>query len=79
MIRTSPWGRRSAGFSLDDAARIRTLIVAGRPVECPHCGFPLETTVGKDREPGTTDDARVCLVRCHGCGRSLVIRQPAGC
>jgi hypothetical protein len=62
--------RRSAGFSLDDAAKIRRMIVTDVPSECPQCGFPLEATVGNDRDLG------IWLVRCHGCGRSLVLQQP---
>ena len=70
MPRVSVSARRSAGFSLDDAARIRQMIVSDSPSECPQCGFPLEATVGKDGDRG------VWLVRCHGCGRSLVMQQP---
>ena len=70
MPRTSVSMRRSAGFSLDDAARIRQLILSDSPSECPQCGFPLEATVGKDGE------RNIWLVRCHGCGRSLVMQQP---
>lgn len=70
MPRVSVAARRSAGFSLDDAARIRQMIVSGKPSECPHCGFPLEATVGTDGDRG------VWLVRCHGCGRNLVMQQP---
>jgi hypothetical protein len=68
--RVSVSTRRSTGFSLDDAARIRRMIVTDSPSECPQCNFPLEATVGKD------GDRSVWLVRCHGCGRSLVIQQP---
>ncbi len=46
------------------------MILSGKPSECPHCGFPLEATVGKDGDRG------VWLVRCHGCGRNLVMQQP---
>lgn len=70
VLKVSNAPRRSAGFSLDDAARIRQMIFAGTPSECPQCGFPLEATVGKDEGRG------VWLVRCHGCGRSLVMQQP---
>jgi hypothetical protein len=68
--RVSVSARRSAGFSLDDAARIRQMIVSDSPSECPQCGFPLEATVGED------GDRSIWLVRCHGCGRSLVMQQP---
>lgn len=46
------------------------MIVSDSPSECPQCGFPLEATVGKD------GDRSIWLVRCHGCGRSLVMQQP---
>jgi hypothetical protein len=62
-------GRRSAGYSLDDAANIRRMISAGAPAECPQCGFQLEATIGSD------GDRNLWLVRCHGCGRGLVILQ----
>jgi hypothetical protein len=70
VSRASASTRRSTGFSLDDAARIRQMIVTESPSECPQCGFPLEATVGNDGDRG------VWLVRCHGCGRSLVIQTP---
>ncbi len=55
---------------MDDAARIRKMILTGGVAECPQCAFPLEATVGKD------GDGNVWLVRCHGCGRGLVVLQP---
>jgi hypothetical protein len=69
MLRTSTRMSHGAGYSLDDAARIRQAVQAGAAGECPHCQFPLDATVGKDGERD------VWLVRCPGCGRSLVIRQ----
>lgn len=54
---------------MDDAARIRKMIISGGVAECPQCAFPLEATVGKDGE------GNVWLVRCHGCGRGLVVLQ----
>ena len=68
-LRPSVGARRSAGFSLDDAANIRRMIAGGAAAECPQCGFPLEATVGSD------GDRKLWLVRCHGCGRGLVILQ----
>lgn len=68
-LRPSVGARRSAGFSLDDAANIRKMITAGGVAECPQCGFPLEATIGSD------GDRKLWLVRCHGCGRGLVILQ----
>jgi len=72
--RVSVSARRSAGFSLDDAARIRQMILSGKPSECPQCGFPLEATVGEATVG--KGDGGVWLVRCHGCGRNLVMQQP---
>ncbi len=69
-LKTPP--RRSAGYSLDDAASIRKAIAGGGAAECPQCRFPLEATVGSD------GDRNVWLVRCHGCGRGLVILQAPG-
>ena len=71
MLRTSSRTSRGAGYSLDDAARIRQAAQTGVPVECPHCQFPLDATIGKDGE------GDVWLVRCLGCGRGLVIRHGA--
>jgi len=45
------------------------MITADGAAECPQCRFPLEATVGSD------GDRNVWLVRCHGCGRGLVILQ----
>jgi hypothetical protein len=72
MLRTSTRMSTGAGYSLDDAARIRQAVQAGAAGGCPHCAFPLDATVGKDGE------REVWLVRCHGCGRSLVIRRGMG-
>ncbi len=71
MLRTSNRMSRGVGYSLDDAARIRQAVQAGAAGACPHCEFPLDATVGKDGERD------IWLVRCHGCGRNLVIRQGA--
>ena len=71
MLRTSNRASRGTAYSLDDAARIRQAVQGGAPAECPHCQFPLDATIGKDGERD------VWLVRCHGCGRGLVIRHGA--
>ncbi len=71
VLKTTVVPRRSTGYSLDDAANIRKMICSGGVAECPQCGFPLEATVGRDGE------RNVWLVRCHGCGRGLVILQPS--
>ncbi|MEK6609501.1 MAG: hypothetical protein AABZ35_01110 [Gemmatimonadota bacterium] len=60
--------RWSPGFSLDEAARIRRMIVtrAGR-MACPYCDAELKPTVGLDGQQ------RVWLVRCDVCNRSIVV------
>jgi len=66
-LHSSP-GRRSSGFSLDEATTLRRMVMAHADrVACPACGCPITPTVG-----GTTDD-RVYLVRCPACARGLVI------
>jgi len=50
------------------------MILSGKPSECPQCGFPLEATVGEATVG--KGDGGVWLVRCHGCGRNLVMQQP---
>ena len=72
MMRTSTRMSSGVGYSLDHAARIRQAVQAGAAGECPHCAFPLDAMVGKD------GGREVWLVRCHGCGRSLVIRRGLG-
>ena len=69
MLRTSTRMSRGAGYSLDDAARIRRALQSRAAGECPQCQFQLHATIGKDGERD------IWLVRCPGCGRSLVIRQ----
>jgi hypothetical protein len=60
--------RRSEGFSLDEAARIREAIVAGgRPVRCPRCRGPLDVVA-------QCDGNGAWLVACGPCRVSLVVR-----
>lgn len=66
--------QRSAGYSLDDAARIQhALQHRSSPLRCPRCGKSLSGTVGAGVSQA------VWLLRCEACERSLVIRdtQPA--
>jgi hypothetical protein len=68
MVTAPP--RRSLGFSLDEAASIRKMIVGqAARMACPTCGAELRHTVGGD---GTR---RVWLVRCVECGRGVVDRS----
>ena len=65
--RTAP-PRFSPGFSLDEAARIRRMIVTHEDrMTCPHCGTELRPTGGRD---GTR---RVWLVWCDVCDRGVVV------
>lgn len=67
MLRPPP-GRRSSGFSLDEATSLRRMVMAHADhVACPACGCPITPTVG-----GTSDD-KIYLMRCPGCARGLVI------
>lgn len=62
--------QRSAGYSLDDAARIHhALQHRGSPLRCPRCGKSLSGTVGAGVSQA------VWLLRCETCERSLVIRD----
>ena len=61
-------GRRSSGFSLDEATSLHRMVIAHADrVACPACGCPIAPTVG-----GTADE-RIFLVRCPACARGLVI------
>lgn len=59
--------RWNPGFSLDDAARIRRMIVTRDAITCPGCGEELAPKVGLDGE------RHVWLVRCDHCGRGVVV------
>jgi hypothetical protein len=60
--------RRSEGFTLNEAARIREAIVTGRrPVGCPRCRRPLDVVAQSEGHD-------VWLVACGPCRVSLVVR-----
>lgn len=60
--------RPTPGYSLDEAARIRRAIAKGdQSINCPDCHHPLDPRVGHDAE--TT----IWVVRCHVCGRGVVL------
>jgi hypothetical protein len=61
--------RKTGSFSLEEAARIRQAIETAGAAQCPACRMPLSRLVG---ENGRGD---VWLLRCKGCGRSLVLRE----
>ena len=65
--------RRSPGFSLAEATRIRRDLVARKTdVECPRCAGHL----GAERT-GESDDA-IWLTRCPDCGLSLMVHHRSG-
>ncbi len=67
-MKTRPVSTRwNPGFSLDDAARIRRMIVTRDTITCLGCGKELAPKVGLDGE------RRVWMVRCDGCGRGVVV------
>ena len=60
--------RRSEGFSLNEAARVREAIVRGRrPVACPRCGREFDVVA-------QCEGPDVRLVACAHCRVSLVVR-----
>lgn len=65
--------RPSRGFSLEEGIRIRGAILMGRDAgDCPACGGALHAVTGAD------DASTLWLVRCRGCGRSLVVHGATG-
>ena len=66
----TPLMRRSAGYSLDEAARIGQAIRERHTVlACPHCYAALRYAVD------TSGVEAVWLLRCDVCERSVVIRN----
>lgn len=64
--------RRTSGYSLDEAARMRRMVVTGDPAApCPRCGGAVERTGGTDGE------GMVWFLHCVRCSRSVVIRAPS--
>lgn len=64
--------RRSSGYSLDEAARLRQMLLrSAATAECPRCGVAMERTGGTDSE------GAVWFLHCPCCSRSVVIRAPA--
>jgi transcription elongation factor Elf1 len=71
MVRTGNSPRWSGGFSLDDAARLHRRSRAGTSVQCPTCGGTMRSVVSEVTE------ARVRLLHCDACRRSVVLEQAA--
>jgi len=70
----TPLKRRSAGYSLDEAARIGQAIRERRTVvACPRCCAALRYEVD------TRGAEAVWLLLCDACERSLVIRDTPPC
>ena len=62
--------RRSSGYSLDEAARIRRMLLTpNATVDCPRCTAPMEKTRGADGQEA------IWFLRCPQCARSMVIRE----
>ena len=65
--------RKSFGFSLSEAARIRRDILAGNPsLECPRCAGNLEVVGTRGGEDV------VWITTCADCRTSLVVHRRAG-
>ncbi len=70
MMTRVPLRRRSAGYSLDEAACIgKAIRECHGAIACPRCGDALRHTVGTDGLES------VWLLRCDACQRSVVIRN----
>lgn len=73
VVGNRPPRRRSSGFSLEEASRLRAMVIAHADrTSCPRCGAPVTPTVG-----GTVDGL-VYLLRCQACGRGLVVHAAPG-
>ena len=67
-----PSGRRSSGFSLEEATSLRRMVMSHPDhVVCPACNSSIVPTMG-----GPADE-RIYLVRCPHCARSLLIQGAA--
>jgi predicted trehalose synthase len=74
MMTQTPLKRRSAGYSLDEAARIGQAIRERHTVlACPRCYAALRHAVD------TSGVEAVWLIRCDVCERSVVIRDTLPC
>ena len=63
--------RTSAGFSLDEASLLRRSSSIDNQLVCPTCGGIMRDVVG------VNPHGAVWLLRCVGCGRSLVFDGPS--
>jgi hypothetical protein len=63
--------RTSAGFSLDEAARLYRNSSIGNRLVCPTCGGRMHDVVGAHPQ------SAVWLLRCEKCGRGLVFDGPS--
>jgi transcription elongation factor Elf1 len=61
--------RPTPSYSLDEVAKLRRMIAGGgEHITCPDCHHPLDPRVGRDR------DTTIWVVRCHVCGRGVVMQ-----
>lgn len=61
--------RPTPSYSLDEVAKLRRMIAGGgEHITCPDCHHPLDPRVGRDH------DTTIWVVRCHVCGRGVVMQ-----
>jgi hypothetical protein len=63
--------RPSAGFSLDEAARLYRDSSASTDLVCPTCGGAMHDVIGVNAA------GAVWVLRCENCGRGLVFDGPS--
>ena len=64
--------RPTPSYSLDEVAKLRRMIASGgEHITCPDCHHPVDPRVGRDR------NTTIWVVRCHVCGRGVVMQVEA--